>query len=188
MSLTRAPNVGDLISRSIKVVSHNPARRNGQHSESSAVTATCLPTRSPTPKPEVALPGLTHHQPQSPCSLSEARGSRLPHPALFHITIRPPQPGSIQAIIREQCRSRLYVPPIAWTSNQPRLLGCRFVFKQPQVRGQKQDDAGNKNATQQPQERLVAATRLARPGMASWRKVAVGELLEAFNIRPLGYV
>ncbi|QKX61151.1 uncharacterized protein TRUGW13939_08298 [Talaromyces rugulosus] len=39
------------------------------------------------------------------------------------------QPGSIQALLRDHCRVRLYVPPIAWTSKQLRLLNCQFVLQ-----------------------------------------------------------
>jgi hypothetical protein len=40
-----------------------------------------------------------------------------------------PEPGSINAILREHCRTRLFVAPIIWTSEQLRLLECRFDFR-----------------------------------------------------------
>jgi hypothetical protein len=143
------------------------------------------------PKPEVTLSETTHYQPESPCHLSEAPESQLPDPVPpLHTTVRPPQPGSIQAIIREHCRSRLYVPPIAWTSKQPRLLGCRFVFKTLRARGQRQGSAEESPTQQQTQEyrdRTFAAAGLQGPAIASWWKVAVEDFLGAYNIRPLRY-
>ncbi|KAK3291878.1 uncharacterized protein B0H64DRAFT_408319 [Chaetomium fimeti] len=162
-----------------------------EHSEGSAVTATFPPTPSSTPKPEVALPASTHHQPESPFPSSEAPGSQQPHLAPpLHTAPPAPQPGSIQAIIREQCRSRLYVPPIVWTSKQPRLLGCRFAFKRMHTTRQGQRDAEKESATQQQtqqyQDRILAAAGLRGPAIASWWKLAIKDFLGACNIHPLG--
>ncbi|OJZ82335.1 hypothetical protein ASPFODRAFT_84546 [Aspergillus luchuensis CBS 106.47] len=35
------------------------------------------------------------------------------------------EPNSIESILRDNSRDRLYVPPVAWTMRQLRLLGCR---------------------------------------------------------------
>lgn len=168
-----------------------PPRHDRQNSESFAVAATFPPTRSPAPKPDGALPGSTHHQPESPCSLSKAPKPRLPHPVPLHATIQPPQPGSIQAIIREQCRSRLYVPPIAWTSNQPRLLGCHFVFETLRARGERHGGAERESTIQQRteeyQQRILAAAGLQGPAIASWWRAAVEDFLRTYNICPLRY-
>jgi hypothetical protein len=40
-----------------------------------------------------------------------------------------PEPLSINSILRQHCRSRLYVPPLHWTSDHLQLLDCRFALK-----------------------------------------------------------
>ncbi|KAI1157805.1 hypothetical protein F5B18DRAFT_139175 [Nemania serpens] len=44
-------------------------------------------------------------------------------------SMQQPEPSSINSIIREHNRSRLYVRPLHWTSQHLQLLGCRFVLK-----------------------------------------------------------
>ncbi|KAB8262533.1 hypothetical protein BDV32DRAFT_147456 [Aspergillus pseudonomiae] len=39
------------------------------------------------------------------------------------------EPNSIQSMIRDNSRDRLYVPPEAWTLRQLRLLNCRFTVQ-----------------------------------------------------------
>lgn len=39
------------------------------------------------------------------------------------------EPGSLNDILRQNNRTRLFVPPIAWSAIQPQLLECRFVNK-----------------------------------------------------------
>ncbi|CAG9947958.1 unnamed protein product [Clonostachys rosea f. rosea IK726] len=41
-----------------------------------------------------------------------------------------PERKSIYAIMRQHCRSRLYVPPICWTLEHLELLGCEFSSKE----------------------------------------------------------
>lgn len=47
----------------------------------------------------------------------------------------PPEPLSINDIIRQHCRTRLYVPPWCWTDSHLHLLGCEFVPEEPQKTG-----------------------------------------------------
>lgn len=47
----------------------------------------------------------------------------------------PPEPLSINGILREHCRSRLFVRPLHWTSDHLRLLDCRFVLQTAQLGG-----------------------------------------------------
>jgi hypothetical protein len=51
--------------------------------------------------------------------------------------LRPPvpEPLSINSIIRQYCRSRLYVPPLHWTSDHLQLLDCRFALKRARRKG-----------------------------------------------------
>ncbi|KAJ5626562.1 hypothetical protein N7528_003989 [Penicillium herquei] len=39
------------------------------------------------------------------------------------------EPDSIHAILQDHCRTRLYVPPVAWTETQLQLLECQFDQK-----------------------------------------------------------
>ncbi|KAK4150291.1 hypothetical protein C8A00DRAFT_18142 [Chaetomidium leptoderma] len=68
------------------------------------------------------LPSSIATPPSSP-TLS---GPPQAHLALLETAAIVPEPGSINAILREHNRSRLFVHPIAWTMEQPRLLSCRF--------------------------------------------------------------
>lgn len=62
--------------------------------------------------------------------VDSTRPPRLTTPiALFNAASKAPEPNSINAIIREHCRHRLYVQPALWTPKQPELLGCKFVSK-----------------------------------------------------------
>lgn len=46
-----------------------------------------------------------------------------------------PLPSSIGSVLQHNCRERLYVPPIAWASRQPELLGCEFAQQKEQQKG-----------------------------------------------------
>ncbi|KAJ5544683.1 hypothetical protein N7461_006987 [Penicillium sp. DV-2018c] len=61
----------------------------------------------------------------------------------------PPAPTSIsiQSILRQNCRMRLYVQPIAWTSTHLRLLELRFLPVKREGREQTQPPSGNINGT-----------------------------------------
>ncbi|KAJ4328617.1 hypothetical protein N0V84_000976 [Fusarium piperis] len=45
------------------------------------------------------------------------------------IQIQAPQPSSINSILREHSRTRLYVKPLYWTSQHLQLLNCQFVLE-----------------------------------------------------------
>ncbi|KAK0766536.1 hypothetical protein N5P37_000261 [Trichoderma harzianum] len=57
---------------------------------------------------DVSSPGL------SPCLLA---------------LIRPPEPSSINGILRQHCRKSLYVKPLYWKLQHLELLGCQFHAK-----------------------------------------------------------
>ena len=42
-----------------------------------------------------------------------------------------PQPLSLNDLLRQHCRDRLYVPPLRWTAQHVQLLKCRFVPRPP---------------------------------------------------------
>lgn len=104
-----------------------------------------------------------------------------------------PEPGSINAILRDHCRTRLYVCPIAWTMDQPRLLGFRFVPRKLSSKLQKRRALGGTTDEQKTtsgevtgiqQERVREAGLLQKYGIeSSCRKGPLGYLLETFNIR-----
>lgn len=56
---------------------------------------------------------------------SPKRGRPATHPATT--AILEPDPDSINAILRKHCRTRLFVHPIRWTTEQLELLQCRFA-------------------------------------------------------------
>jgi len=41
-----------------------------------------------------------------------------------------PQSSSLNDLLRQHCRDRLYVQPLHWTAQHLQLLGCRFVRRQ----------------------------------------------------------
>ncbi|CAH0025850.1 unnamed protein product, partial [Clonostachys rhizophaga] len=53
-----------------------------------------------------------------------------PPPTLPDTALGKPERKSICAIMRQHCRSRLYIPPIYWTSEHLKLLGCEFSSKE----------------------------------------------------------
>lgn len=61
---------------------------------------------------------LHHHDASSP-GLS---------PCLLAL-IRPPEPSSINGILRQHCRKSLYVKPLYWKLQHLELLGCQFHAK-----------------------------------------------------------
>jgi hypothetical protein len=119
---------------------------------------------------------------------------------------RLPEPSSLNAIIRKHCRARLYVPAIAWTSDQPQLLGCQFVLKK--MRSKKECEgsrlttrrlgscnvqtdveeiyATHSRQCQQRHDDLIrAATHLCRSRSMEIKKFAIAELLAAYDIHHL---
>ncbi|KAJ6186885.1 hypothetical protein N7519_001793 [Penicillium mononematosum] len=107
---------------------------------------------------------------------------------------RQAQPHSIQAIIRDNCGLRLYVPPIAWTSDQLRLLTCHFNLQK--GRGKQAHDNGGRvtdGTTQIKPERwrhsqlMRTATKLARISTLVAKKFAVEEILNAYDIHISDY-
>jgi hypothetical protein len=44
---------------------------------------------------------------------------------------QPPEPLSLNDLLRQHCHDRLYVYPLRWTAQHLQLLNCRFVHCQP---------------------------------------------------------
>jgi hypothetical protein len=99
-----------------------------------------------------------------------------------------PEPASINAMLREHCRTRLYVHPIAWTTDQPRLLGCQFVRKALPQNPSEADgpvSATVETNTTDPRvelERRRLADRIRRFGLGNRMTGWFSELLGTFKI------
>jgi hypothetical protein len=95
------------------------------------------------------------------------------------------QPHSLQAIIRDNCGLRLYVPPITWTSDQLRLLTCHFNLRKGRGKQQAHNNRGRvaDGTTQKRPERwrhsqlMRAATKLARISTLVAKKFAVEDIM-----------
>jgi hypothetical protein len=101
-----------------------------------------------------------------------------------------PESGSINAIIHANSRTRLYVRPIKWTSDQLEVLQCRFTLcNLVPGRRQKQDDEqiARELTTERYHERFHAATQFSWLGRASKRS-AVYLLLDSYDMAALQYV
>ncbi|PWY74843.1 hypothetical protein BO83DRAFT_443884 [Aspergillus eucalypticola CBS 122712] len=59
------------------------------------------------------------------CPSVRPRGHFRPQPTIRWSI----EPNSIESILRDNSRDRLYVPPVAWTLRHLRLLGCRFTLQ-----------------------------------------------------------
>lgn len=113
------------------------------------------------------------------------------------------EPTSIQNILQKNCRARLYVTPIAWTSDHLRFLECRFILveargrrKQPHApsrdrfhcnfRDHDTDDVAILSQDQKRYENAtVAATQLRQRSTLTVKKFAVWDILELYDIRNL---
>lgn len=96
-----------------------------------------------------------------------------------------PEPGSINATLREHSRSRLYVRPIAWTMNQPRLLGCQFVPCEPPFESQRVGERTTPPRDQELHQELIDIVKLLQgPGDRSSKKAAVKSLIRAYITSP----
>ncbi len=102
-----------------------------------------------------------------------------------------PEPGSINAILREHCRARLYVRAIGWTMDQPRLLGCRFVRRKLRSKPRRRKSCTEKmeeakptdaDAAQLRKDRILLARRIPTTDRVPGPLGDMSGLLETFNI------
>ena len=103
---------------------------------------------------------------------------------------QPPQPFSLNDLLRRHCRDRLYVQPLHWTAQHLQLLGCRFVCHrrtpQPESYGlarhtppseseqSKEDSKANKHLEK-------AVRRLARSPILTLKQGALINLLHTLS-------
>lgn len=110
--------------------------------------------------------------------------------------------GSIHSILRDNARKRLYVDPIAWTSDHLRLLECTFNYRPARSWNRKEraklhplesshareNVGGQAERGTHESQRLNYANHLkimlANPSLLGGKKSALQEILEVYNIHP----
>ncbi|KAH8435050.1 uncharacterized protein LDX57_012679 [Aspergillus melleus] len=108
-------------------------------------------------------------------------------------TVRGPvEPKSIDAILRHHSRDRLFVPPVAWTSLQLRLLNCRFALQktgklehaqsQVVVSDPPVDNSRERNT---PSDLCRAMAQFGGRRMSEVKKSAIKDILHAYDIWPI---
>ncbi|OJJ69495.1 hypothetical protein ASPBRDRAFT_57159 [Aspergillus brasiliensis CBS 101740] len=71
------------------------------------------------------------------CPSARPRGHSRPQPT----TRWSIEPNSIDSIIRNNSRDRLYVPPVAWTSKHLQHLNCGFILQKGQIKERRESQA-----------------------------------------------
>jgi hypothetical protein len=159
--------------------------------------------RSPSPFSSPSLSTLSPTITKTP----SPTWSRLSSPATI---LRPPvpEPLSINSVIRQYCRSRLYVPPLHWTSDHLQLLDCRFALKRAQRKGRSKprrrpatsrddqsrltDNVTHSQRQYQAAKLTVSQTAIHAANLLLYqahntviKHLAVQELLSVYNVRHL---
>jgi hypothetical protein len=103
-------------------------------------------------------------------------------------TRRAIEPTSIQSIIRDNSRDRLFVPPIAWTSKHLWLLDCTFVLRDSPVHGSREQNSSlwGTNEPQLLSDLRRAMTQLRARRTLHVKKSAIQEVLHAYDFCPYG--
>jgi len=118
-------------------------------------------------------------------------------------TIQSPEPLSINYLIREQSRSRLYVSPLRWTSQHLQLLDCRFLPEEPEPKRRPSSSNADKDyrarekaihCQGQNNERVhlptmfaihTVASHLFGANMITFKTSAIRDFLEDCGMHPL---
>ncbi|KAM3436724.1 hypothetical protein NHJ13734_004966 [Beauveria thailandica] len=105
-------------------------------------------------------------------------------------------PMSIYAVLRAECRRRLYVHPIVWTAHHLELLGARFdavirLDRESTRRAQTTSDASDEQARvlKPPwcnRASLNAARSLVSRHDPDQQRAALGELLRTYGLKQVG--
>lgn len=123
--------------------------------------------------------GLPRKRSRSSSTYSPSPPASPASPALPGLNL--PEPASINAILRDHCRTRLFVQPILWTSQHLRLLDCQFVsIKIPQ--GTSLWDMEGHRDPQRSLEIVQRLCDLLRPSMVRTQCSMVDELLAAYGL------
>lgn len=105
--------------------------------------------------------------------------------------------GSLNFIIRNNEPRRLYVRPIAWTSDHLQLLECKFVFKkgildrerkQASTISGKDSSSSKARRSELSRDAIEMKEHLPHRSLPGFKKSLVRNILEAYNIHPQGSV
>ncbi|KAK3358785.1 hypothetical protein B0T25DRAFT_531157 [Lasiosphaeria hispida] len=89
-----------------------------------------------------------------------------------------PEPSSINNILRNHSRDRLYIPPLQWTAQHLDLLGCRFVRnKAPRLTGE-----GHRVDLSAQTALSLLANRLLHPSITEFKTTVIRLHLKDHNI------
>ena len=102
---------------------------------------------------------------------------------------QPPQPLSLNDLLRQHCRDRLYIQPLHWTAKHLQLLKCYFVRRQraAQPASSSELSGDNSRVDEHPQKRQLdidlpnAVCRLACSEYISVKQWGLKHLLEAVS-------
>jgi len=142
-------------------------------------------------------PPTQRRRTSSPCS-----STPCPTKPASRKTSTAPEPNSIYDILRRNCRSRLYVPPIIWTSEHVRLLNCEFTEKPRPGNKRDMSDSTTHSLRLSPtqcntvtsatvcgeRQLLLSADQLFKSCSMELKKLVVRELLVTCGHRHVGYV
>jgi hypothetical protein len=111
---------------------------------------------------------------------------------------QPPQPFSLNDILRRHCRDRLYVQPLYWTAQHVQLLDCRFIHREstlqpasstPSSEGEqsREDPKVDKHPPKDEKDADLerAARRLACGTSATYQTSGLVDLLHAISKDPI---
>lgn len=119
--------------------------------------------------------------------------AKSPNPTSKEDLVLPPQaspeqPPSINSLLRSHCRTRLYVPPLAWTALHLDLLGCQLG----QVKGPptpSRENGGDRHPQCKQDDRRESAIRdawyLPRANSLDCKRASIRGLLAYFDIIPV---
>ncbi|GAB1313423.1 hypothetical protein MFIFM68171_03633 [Madurella fahalii] len=113
-------------------------------------------------------------------------------PSTHSLAVARPEPNSVNHILREHCRTRLYIAPILWKESHLRLLQCHFVLTKLQWRPREPDatqhSSGSSPTMQQPRSKkrysrsIRAAKKIGTPGLEWLCESVLIDLLAPFSI------
>lgn len=181
--LTQSTMNGSHLQRSLPI--HT---RNGNMPDESEPSHFSLPQKR---EAATAFPGDSQRLPSPPFSPFHDAVMLPSRLTPRSIATMPPEPESINAILRKHSRARLYVHPVGWTQSQPHLLGCRFVRRKPCSR--KPDNVeicAEKEPISRPedpellQKRIGIINDLRQPSIASFKKSMVEALIQTYHVQP----
>ena len=140
---------------------------------------------SPSPSVSRPIPAKRSLSPSSSASRpSRSKCSLAPRRTPF----QPPEPCSINDLLRQHCRDRLYVHPLRWTSRQLLLLDCYFAANEDighavdkQIQKRKDKAARAKQAVDDSTEAQDSGAVLADAEAITQRQVTGNKIRETLH-------